>query len=1048
MLQHKYQGASFSDCPLRVLLPTIVIVNQMVTINFGVDFKDKTKQHKYVVKECHIADALGHSVSVQPGNHTNFHTTATRTNQSVAINTPSNFLKEFTLVITLLTEAGDCVEATYLHDRFGVVLLKTVAVSEMSDEDKAQFLEMLLKAQGDHQERVGREKEPEQPVVTEREVEEFVQALSGELRFLKSNGGKKHKVTDGCLLTPDSKEHCYSFELESELYLSDDAPITLMYGMDTIHGTVIVCDGFQIIVSLEKEIGEKVASAYINVEPWKLIETLRDRIKCITPKDRIAWKMLKEGPRLAETRSDISAILRGQDAAIQHALNEDITVVWGPPGTGKTYTMAQMTERFVSQGKSVLIVSHSNISVDNVVKQIYNQFSKNHLADLINQGGVLRYGFVRDEELSQNEHCVAFKYALSRHPKTKEQYDALCKESAGLKAELQFKHDPKKAERRKELEKVLKNIRAQLKLEEQSLTAKAQVVATTISKLYMDKLFADRKYDVVMFDEVSMAYVPQLLCAATYARERFICVGDFRQLAPIVQAEAAKGALQNDIFTFLNINKGNEIYNHPWLVMLNEQRRMHPRISRFSNKVIYKGLLSNHPSVVSKWDTVVEKKPLEQHPISLIDLIGTYCAAGKNADNSRFNILSALLSFALALNAEKEQQDLPFKEEEKVGIITPYAAQTRLIRAMIQDYRQKAPTAVSCATVHQFQGSERNVILFDAVESYPFVRPGWLVSKNDNGSVIRLINVALTRARCKFITLANTKFWYNKFHETRNTYFSLLEHIQREDHVVNIKDNSLLKLFAELDFGPYITPYFDHNAAAELLLKDIQAAKKKIVITLPTDRLKPEYEQRIMDALQERMEHNVIVLGKAKEVIGLTGAWRELLLRSKDAAFPLIAIDDRIVWYGFPISELYFEDKDYRYLAPKSPLFRITGSQTNEMISSLCDLDHRLDDRGTRFQLTAQANMRGGLKQYITDKEQCRACGGSIELVRDNKGQYRLKCEECKKVDLLSTFVLNRYLTEINAKCSQCRRDLYACVTQHGICARCSERHFTGLSEL
>lgn len=1047
MKQYKYTGQSFAGCPLRVTLPKIVVVDQLVNINFGVDFMGKPKQLKYIIKECAISDVLGNTASVRPENKDNLSTTAMRTNQAVTIRA-NNILKEFTLVITLLTGDGDRVEVSYLHEKTGAVSLKMVAVGTMTNEEQAWFFEMLIQAQEATINAAPAATPPHPPVIVEREVEEFVKALSSELRFLKNNGGKKHKVTDGQLLTPNSKEFCYSFELESELYLSDDAPINLILGLETVRGTVIVCDGFQIIVSLEKNIGETVASAYINVEPWKLTETLRERIKCITPKDRIAWKMLKEGPQLAEVKSNIDGILRGQEAAIQHALGEDITVVWGPPGTGKTYTMAQMTEKFVSQGKTVLIVSHSNISVDNVVKQIYNQFSKNHLADMVAQGGVLRYGFVRDEELNQNEYCVAFNYALCRHPDVKEQYDALNKESGKLKVELQFKNDIKKAERRKEIEKHLKNVRAQLKLEAQNLTAKAQVVATTISKLYMDKLFADRHYDVVMFDEVSMAYVPQLLCAATYASEKFICVGDFRQLAPIVQAEGAKNALQNDIFTFLNINKGNEIYNHPWLVMLNEQRRMHPRISRFSNKEIYKGLLKNHSSVINKWDSVVEKQPLAQHPISLIDLIGTYCAAGKNADNSRFNILSALLSFALALNAEKEQQGTPFRDEEKVGIITPYAAQTRLIRSMIQDYRQKAPTAVSCATVHQFQGSERNVILFDAVESYPFVRPGWLVAKNDNGSVIRLINVALTRARCKFITLANTKFWYSKFHETRNTYFSLLEHIKKEDHVVDIKDNALLELFKGLDFGPHIAPHFDRDVAAELLLKDIKSAKKKIVITLPTDRLNPEYEQQILAALQERIEDDVIVLGKAKEVVGLKDAWRELILRSKDAVFPLIVIDDRIVWYGFPVSELFFEDKNTRYLAPKSPVFRMTGSQTIEMIASLCDLDHRLDDKGVRFKLTARANMRGGLKQYISDKEHCRSCGGAVELVRNQKGQHWLKCENCGKTDLLSTFVLNRYLTETKAKCSQCRRDLYACVTQHGICARCSERHFTGLSEL
>ena len=44
--------------------------------------------------------------------------------------------------------------------------------------------------------------------------------------------------------------------------------------------------------------------------------------------------------------------------------------VWGPPGTGKTYTMSQIAKTYVKQGKTVLIVSHSNVSVDGVVKKI------------------------------------------------------------------------------------------------------------------------------------------------------------------------------------------------------------------------------------------------------------------------------------------------------------------------------------------------------------------------------------------------------------------------------------------------------------------------------------------------------------------------------------------------------------------------------------------------------------------------------------------------------------------------------------------------------
>lgn len=887
-------------------------------------------------------------------------------------------------------------------------------------------------------------------VVDSHDFDIFVNALLNEMLFLKNSGGKKYHVSDGRLLTPDSNEFCYSFELESELYLSDDAPVSVIRGTEKVDGTVVVCDGFQIIVSLNHDIGETVTSADISVEPWKLLEKLCGKNKQITQKDRIAWKLFHDGPELADKVSDISKIITGQDNAVKHALDEDITVIWGPPGTGKTYTMAQMTERFVSMGKSVLIVSHSNISVDNVVKQISNQFSVNHLAHILPQGKVLRYGYVRDEELSHNDNCVAFNFTLNSHPDLKSQYFTLAEESKKLKIELQFRNDIEKAAKRKRIEEKLKEIRAKLKQETQMLTAKAQVVATTVSKIYMDKLFDDKKYDVVMFDEVSMAYVPQLLCAATFAREKFICVGDFRQLSPIVQSEKAKDVLQNDIFSFLNICNHGAIHNHPWLVMLNEQRRMHPHISRFSNKQIYKGLLTNHQSVKTKWESVVAKEPLQETAMALVDLHGTFCAASKNADNSRFNIMSALLAFAIALKSETAQNDLMFKPEEKVGIITPYAAQTRLVRALIQDYRQKNTTAISCATVHQFQGSERNIVVFDAVESYPFVKPGWLVSKNENGSVVRLINVALTRARCKFITLANSRFWDNKFKETQNTYYKLLKYIELNNTVVNKNNNLLINFIKSLDFGNNIIPYYGASSCIDTLIKDIKSAKKRIVITLPTDKINTKYSSLIADEIKALVHSGVSVIGKAKEVDNLDVIWKNILYKSKDASFPLIVIDDRIIWYGFPLTELYFEGKNFKIFSPDSPVFRIIGKHTNEMIYSLCDLEHYTDENGTEHKLSEKIKDSTGttLDSYIQKTEKCKKCGTPMRLNVGHSGKLTIKCHQCNTIDLLTVNTMNTYLDKVNKKCPVCGKALYSGVSKFGLYVKCSNGHFTKLNEL
>ena len=48
------------------------------------------------------------------------------------------------------------------------------------------------------------------------------------------------------------------------------------------------------------------------------------------------------------------------------------------------------------------------------------------------------------------------------------------------------------------------------------------------------------------------------------------------------------------------------------------------------------------------------------------------------------------------------------------------------------------------ATIHRFQGSERDVMVFDTVDSYPQNRAGMLLIGKESE---RLINVAITRTK-------------------------------------------------------------------------------------------------------------------------------------------------------------------------------------------------------------------------------------------------------------------------------------------------------------
>lgn len=82
-----------------------------------------------------------------------------------------------------------------------------------------------------------------------------------------------------------------------------------------------------------------------------------------------------------------------------------------------------------------------------------------------------------------------------------------------------------------------------------------------------------------------------------------------------------------------------------------------------------------------------------------------------------------------------------------IGVVTPYRAQARFLSTCIRELLQKTKlqhAPVLAATVHKFQGSERDMMLFDTVDSYPSERPGVLFFDHKNH---RLVNVAVTRAR-------------------------------------------------------------------------------------------------------------------------------------------------------------------------------------------------------------------------------------------------------------------------------------------------------------
>lgn len=1052
---------NYHELHFKLSIPVIKKFADETEFSLKFMYRDRGECIDTIFEKCIFVDKLNNSYSSNKGHillpHSKNRTVSTRIQHA----RKKLFFSDARIDFTFLCSNNSKIVVSYSSDVSCTMHLSEIRVYKMTldEQDKINDIIDLIRKEGEEQEREFKEQmngalvQPAKRANFEpSKMTDYIDALRREIYFLKSGRGKKYRIVNGTRIDFQNGVYTYLFELETELYLPEDAPVIV----DTVEGhhavgSVLVCEDFQIMLLLDRDVQLYVKSAHLMVEPRKLLEALVERLINLNPnKHQIAMKLINQGPCLSAA-DDINNVPKGQNEVLKKINENDIVTVWGPPGTGKTYTMALLAKRFLSQGKTVLIVSHSNVSVDGVIKKIVNSLP-DELQSLLTDGKILRYGYVRDRQLSANAYATSFNYTLGSCVTYAAQLDEWLKKRDKLKASKK-----EKTTEYGEVQKKISNIRAKIKKEEKKYVEHASLIGTTISKATVDPLIAERQFDFVMFDEVSMAYIPQVIAAATLARKKFMCVGDFMQLSPISQSSAAK-LLQNDIFSYLKIiDKEGNLHMHPWLVMLNEQYRMHPVISEFPNRFVYKGMLVDNAQTERNNQKTVKSEPLSGDALHLIDLTGTYCAAEKNADGSRFNILSAVITFCTAVKAND-------KQSMTVGIITPYAAQMRLIRAMLKDYFGKEGSDITCATVHQFQGSESDAIVFDAVESYPKSAVGFLMGK-DLGNVTRLINVAITRAKGKLIVVANGTFWHNIFKGSNHILYRLLEHIHKKHHVVSQLDKTLLPYVTSVGTDRMLEIYTNERNAINEFVQDCGNAKQCIWVSLPSGELR-ETHSTVFAALDDADSRGVEVLMKTNDFSNLPDKWRGYCKETQNATFPLIIIDDEVAWYGLPTAKWKFKtSKNSAVVTVAHVMIRFRGRNTVEMLKSLSNIDILSIDgtdasgsdgnKGRHRIITPLASVsqlsQGGLADFVEQKEYCPECKNHMMLTRGRKGKAYLKCSnsKCNHMKYLEPDLMNWYIEKYNITCPKHKNaEIRGILGQYGPCIRCEYGHFMKPEEI
>ncbi len=411
--------------------------------------------------------------------------------------------------------------------------------------------------------------------------------------------------------------------------------------------------------------------------------------------------------------------VESQALAVKKALRSCDTqgffLIHGPPGTGKTTVITELVRHFVSRGQKVLITSHTNVAVDNVLENL----------------------------------VPFFRPKMSR---------------LGVMAKV--------SEQLKDLVPAHKDEQFRL-----SVSKIVGATLSKLSVLVLNKklAFDEPYFDVVIVDESSMATIPLTLSGVLLGK-KFILVGDHKQLPPITKramppACIHKGSCDTKCESLFRLL----IEMHPHnSAMLETQFRSHPSIMEFSSKHFYGNRIKSGENCPEK-KLVPKELEVEQIEGSADD--APLCYVDMHYDDAPYDnvvewfpskseagprhVQPSCLNRYEAAVALKVRHDLIRSgvPADNIWIITPYRLQREIIKKAVHKVYGSLPKEHTdvvddnfiASTVDSIQGKENDVVIYGLT---------WVLSEgNENVAKaltdFRRLNVAMTRAKKKLIVIGD-----------------------------------------------------------------------------------------------------------------------------------------------------------------------------------------------------------------------------------------------------------------------------------------------------
>jgi hypothetical protein len=409
-----------------------------------------------------------------------------------------------------------------------------------------------------------------------------------------------------------------------------------------------------------------------------------------------------------------------QRRCVELALRDDIALVHGPPGTGKTRTLVEIVRQRAARGERVLVTAASNTAVDNLGERL------------------LRAGLAPVRLGHPARVAEALEHATLDARVDVDGAAALAREWRDRARELR-RRGRRDREAMAEARSLDRDARRELANAEAAILARSRVVLATCTGADHPAL-EGVAFDVAVIDEATQAVDPLALIPVLRA-PRIVLAGDPHQLPPtVVDVGAAKAGLGVTFFERLAAVAGDGPGSATMLV---RQHRMHADIMQFPSQATYGGRLVAADEVAAHVlaDLGVTADPLRPGPVVFLDTAGKDWSDRRgglepgdeeDADPSTWNPGNAD-----RVAAEVRRLLSRGVRPADIAVIAAYDAQVRRLRRLLAAERA---LGLEVATVDAFQGREKEAVVVDLVRSNERGEIGFLAD-------VRRMNVALTRAR-------------------------------------------------------------------------------------------------------------------------------------------------------------------------------------------------------------------------------------------------------------------------------------------------------------